>query len=237
MTGGYTVRGARRGNCFASPPMNLPRTFLAGLACVAALPFALHACGSSGLDNGDAGADATANPPSNDATADAGGSGDSGQNVGTDASDAGARDAGGDAGRDETDDGANDSGHDTAVDFGDAATAFGCEGGSPLPPDAGLPPAHICSFADGSADFPLFDKCCASSDDCAIGVYEFSCCGDTLALGLNKSQTQPFQAAVSQWMCAACGCAGRGMHTEDGEGGVADAGVRCDRGWCMTYAR
>jgi hypothetical protein len=226
--------------------MNSTRTSLAGLTSIPVLACALLACGSNGVDNADAGGeDATSNTSDHDATADGGGIGDSGQSKGLDAGEGGAPDTSvdashgdaGDSGFDASQADANDSGLDAGVESGDAAGALGCDGGAPLPPDAGLPPVHICSFADGSADFPLFDKCCVSSDDCAIGVYEFSCCGDTLALGFNKSQSSAFQAIVPQWTCAACGCAGRGMHTEDGEGGVVDAGVTCDRGWCMTYAR
>jgi hypothetical protein len=115
---------------------------------------------------------------------------------------------------------------------------FACDGGPALPADAALPPVHICSFgADGGKVFPLFDKCCVTASDCAFGIYMYSCCGDTLALGFNKSQAGAFDAKVAQWTCAACGCAGSGLHTEDGQQAVAEAGVRCDNGFCETFAR
>jgi hypothetical protein len=90
---------------------------------------------------------------------------------------------------------------------------------------------------DGGDVFPRFDKCCVTTSDCASGVYMYSCCGDTLAVGINKSQTGAFDAAVAKWACAACGCAGSGLHTEDGHQAVAEAGVRCDNGFCETFAR
>jgi hypothetical protein len=89
---------------------------------------------------------------------------------------------------------------------------------------------------DGGSDFPLFDKCCTTNADCAFGVYMFSCCGDTFALGYNASQGGAFQAAAAQWTCAACGCASGGLHTEDGKIGV-DAGVTCSGGYCMTFSQ
>jgi hypothetical protein len=55
--------------------------------------------------------------------------------------------------------------------------------------------------------------------------------------GLKASQTTAFDGKVSQWSCAACGCAGSGLHTEDGHQAVTDAGVRCDNGFCETFAR
>lgn len=120
---------------------------------------------------------------------------------------------------------------------GSDASAPGCDGRTPIPPDAGVPRPEGCSFRDDAAAFPMFDKCCATSDDCAVGVYEFLCCGDTFAMGFNKSQVGAFQATVAQWNCEGCGCPNGGQLTEDGVKGRADAGVRCDDGWCMTYAQ
>lgn len=219
--------------------MRLARSSLACLAYLVVLARGLVACGSTSADNADAGG--------GDATADTGGGVDqsAGRDTGIDSGiDSGAI-ANGDSGHDGPVDtgidagsgGNGDSGDDAIADSGDAATVFGCEGGPSLPPDAGLPPVHLCSYGDGSANFPLFDKCCGSSTDCAFGFYEYSCCGDRLALGYNKSQGSAFQAALAGWTCAACGCAGQGLHTEDGEGGVAEAGVKCENGWCVTYAK
>jgi hypothetical protein len=217
--------------------VNRAKLCLGSIACTTILAAAFLACGgSSGTDIPDGGGpDATANPSGDAASADTAPSHDATQDGSVDA-DAGAP---GDSGSDtHADSGAviSDSGS-PSTDASDAATAFACDGSALRPPDASVPPVHLCNFPDGGTEFPLFAKCCASTDDCALGVYQNSCCGDTFALGLNKSQVAAFQQAVANWSCAPCGCAGSGLHTEDGKLGVSDAGVKCDNGWCMSYAR
>lgn len=212
------------------------RAVLIGAVCVWAAGSFLVACGSGGSEN-------SGNP---DATAE--GSGDDGSSGaetggGTDAGNGGdggesenAAD-GGVAPGDASPDARRDGGGGIDADGGSDSGVFSCNGGPALPADAALPPVHICSFAaDGGNIFPLFDKCCVTSNDCAFGVYMYSCCGETLALGFNKSQTAAFDAKVAQWTCAPCGCAGSGLHTEDGQLAV-EAGVRCDNGFCETFAR
>lgn len=132
---------------------------------------------------------------------------------------------------------ADGSSSESGPEAGEDGAAPGCDGSASLPPDAGVPPPHICKFPDGGTDFPLFDKCCVTTEDCALGIYMYSCCGDTFAMGFNKSQQSAFQAVAAQWQCAACGCASGGQLTEDGKKGGGDAGVKCDNGWCMTYAQ
>jgi hypothetical protein len=247
------LRGVAARKLLQPAPMHVSRSRFAFFVYAALGIGCLCACGSSGADNADGGGsgDATANP-SGDA-ADTDGQGNLDQSSPRDGTmDAGSDSAAlaeGDSGRDSAvDTGIDasrdvdaDSPRDTATDSGDAAaeaaTPVACEGGAPLPTEAGQPAVHLCSYPDGSANFPLFDKCCVSDVDCTIGLWEFSCCGDRLAVGFNTSQTSAFQAALAGWSCAACGCAGQGLHTEDGVAGVADAGVKCDNGWCVTYAR
>ena len=217
------------------------RAILIGAVCVWGAGSFLLACGSGSSEGATGGnPDATAEGSGDDGSrgADTGGGtdarngGDGG--VSEDAADGGV--APGDASPDARRDGG--AGIDASPDGGSDSGVFSCNGGPALPADAALPPVHVCSFAaDGGKVFPLFDKCCVTSNDCAFGVYMYSCCGDTLALGFNKSQTATFDAKVGQWTCAACGCAGSGLHTEDGQQAVAEAGVRCDNGFCETFAR
>jgi hypothetical protein len=252
-TGDRAPRVTARRLLAARPPMHVSCSRFAFLVYAAFGIGCLCACGSSGADNADGGGsgDATASP-SGDATG-ADGQGDLDQSSPRDGTmDASAdsaapsegdsgRDSAVDAGTDASRDVGVDSARDAATDSSDAAaeatTPVACEGGAPLPIDAGQPAVHLCSYPDGGANFPLFDKCCVSNVDCTIGLWEFSCCGDRLAVGFNTSQTSAFQAALAGWSCAACGCAGQGLHTEDGVAGVTDAGVKCENRWCVTYAR
>jgi hypothetical protein len=226
------VRQWRRGG-----PLPSTRASLIAVVCVWAAGSFLEACGSGSPQSATGGnPDATATGSGDDGSSgadtgstDAGNGGDGG--VPEDAADGGV--ALGDA----SPDARRDGGAGIDADGGRDSGVFSCNGGPALPADAAFPPVHICSFAaDGGKVFPLFDKCCVTSNDCAFGVYMYSCCGDTLALGFNDSQTAAFDAKVAQWTCAACGCAGSGLHTEDGQQAVAEAGVRCDNGFCETFA-
>jgi hypothetical protein len=216
--------------------VNRARLCLGSIVCTTVLAAGFLACGGSGgTDVPDGGGpDATANAPGDAASADTASSHDATQEASV-ATDAGVP---GDTGSDrQADSGAVIGDSDSpSPDATDATTAIACDGSALRPADASVPPVHICNFPDGGAEFPLFAKCCASTDDCALGVYQNSCCGDTFAVGLNKSQLAAFQQAVSNWSCAPCGCAGSGLHTEDGKLGVSDAGVKCDNGWCMSHA-
>jgi hypothetical protein len=220
-------------------PLGSTWAVLIGAVCACAAGSILVACGSSGSATG-GNSDATAEGSGDDGSggADAGGGTDTGSGedggVSHDAADDAA--APGDGSVDARRDGG--AGIDASSEGGNDSGGFSCNGASALPADAALPPVHICSFAaDGGNVFPLFDKCCVTDNDCAFGVYMYSCCGDTLALGFNKSQTAAFDAKVAQWTCAACGCAGSGLHTEDGQQAVAEAGVHCKGGFCETFAR
>jgi hypothetical protein len=116
-----------------------------------------------------------------------------------------------------------------------------CGSRPPDPPDAGLPVGMGCGFPDGDAgpysgNFPLLAKCCATTSDCAIGVYEWICCGQTFAVGINAAEEGAFAAALAQWQCAGCACAAGGELAEDGKVGTPQTvTVSCDNGWCMTH--
>jgi hypothetical protein len=204
---------------------------LVGVVSVCAAGSFLAACGSSESGTG-GNLDATAETSSDDSSgADTGAGVETGSGI-----DAGVSPDAADSAVGAPGDASPDAG--PGAEGGTDSGVFACDGGPALPADAALPPVHICSFqADGGHVFPLFDKCCVTGSDCALGVYMYSCCGDTLALGFNKSQTAAFDDKVGQWACAACGCAGSGLHTEDGQQAVTDAGVRCDNGFCETFAR
>jgi hypothetical protein len=170
--------------------------------------------------------DATVGNPA-DGTTDHGSLG-SGDSTGGDLAAANAPDAGQDA---------SAGAEDAEIEAGMDAGTTGCGQRPPLPPDASPARTLGCSFSDGGTQFPLLDKCCLTNDDCTLGLYENVCCGNRFALGFNKSQAPAFHAALAQWTCAQCACPGApGPYVEEGEGGALDAGVRCDNGWCMTYA-
>src|SRR5689334_24890492 len=56
--------------------------------------------------------------------------------------------------------------------------------------------------------FPTFDKTCSIADDCAIGIHQTNCCGDTVAIGLAKPELTRFTAderiCVEQYPACAC---------------------------------
>ena len=111
-----------------------------------------------------------------------------------------------------------------------------CGGRPAWPPGVELPPEHGCGFGPSDARFPRLDKCCASDGDCALGIYQYSCCGDLLALGFRRDQQQRFDDATGRWSCALCACDGRGVNTEDGRYiGTTRPAVSCVAGYCMTY--
>ncbi|GAC1352444.1 MAG: hypothetical protein NVS3B20_04600 [Polyangiales bacterium] len=87
-----------------------------------------------------------------------------------------------------------------------------------------------------------FDKTCFGDSDCAFAVHQTSCCGDQIAIGFAKSQSEAF--SKTEPICRAtypgCGCASRGLTTEEGrpDGGLllnpADVTVACKAGKCTT---
>jgi hypothetical protein len=130
---------------------------------------------------------------------------------------------------------------------GNVCTASGqCESPDGGPPqDAGTPtcssgtvsPApQACAFTDAGASFPSFDNCCNSDTDCAVAAYQYICCGDVWAMGINVSAVSAFDNARADWACAGCACASGGIHTQDGQhsGGFATVAVSCIHGVCLT---
>ncbi len=63
-----------------------------------------------------------------------------------------------------------------------------------------------------------FDKTCKVDGDCTIGLRETSCCGDTYAMGIVKSEASAFAAneAICRRTYPGCGCASRGIETDEG---------------------
>jgi len=116
------------------------------------------------------------------------------------------------------------------------------------PTDAGAcqtgptnPSPIACGFpADGGlggTNFPSLSNCCLVDTDCVIAAYEYICCGDIFAAGLNGGQQASFDLAYGQWACAGCACASGGVHLQDGQsvGGLAEVAVSCIQGTCQTH--
>jgi len=91
--------------------------------------------------------------------------------------------------------------------------------------------------------FPSFDKSCTSSADCTVVVHTTDCCGDTIALGINKKEATAFGAAEAK--CGAtwpgCGCPSGPTRTDDGSAdtfvGPSAIGVTCQNGRCLSYLK
>ena len=86
-----------------------------------------------------------------------------------------------------------------------------------------------------------FDKSCGGDADCSFGIHQTSCCGDTHAVGYNKSQTKAFSdnEAICLRTYPGCGCASRGLETDEGrpESGFLTptaVKVNCVGGSCKT---
>jgi hypothetical protein len=98
------------------------------------------------------------------------------------------------------------------------------------------PPPGNCTTGTG---FPTFVKGCTNSDSCVIGYHQVDCCGTLIAIGINHSERDAFDAAEAAWeaTCPACGCAAQPTKTEDGRTGtMANITVTCDSGMCITHA-
>ena len=110
------------------------------------------------------------------------------------------------------------------------------------PPDGGSagadqsPPGVSCG--SGKEVFPTFDKQCASTSDCALGIHQIDCCGSHLEIGFNASEVGAFQAdeKACESMLPLCECDARETIAEDGKSPSAGHPivVTCDAGRCMT---
>jgi hypothetical protein len=129
------------------------------------------------------------------------------------------------------------------------AALFGCSGGSPEL--QAQRPSHQSTVGQTVSNgdiqcwpppevFPTFDKTCSADSDCDVGLNQIDCCGTLRAIGINVAERDRFDAAeaVCYEQYPPCGCAPRGVETEDDQVVYypGDVGVACTRGACLTYA-
>ncbi len=88
--------------------------------------------------------------------------------------------------------------------------------------------------------FPSFDKTCSADTDCEVALNQIDCCGTQRSIGINRSEDVRFSAAeqICEDQYPPCGCAGRGIDTEDGNTVRYrdDVGLACVDGACLTFA-
>jgi hypothetical protein len=99
---------------------------------------------------------------------------------------------------------AADAGSEAKADARDASAGADARDGAPFP---------ACAFVD------TLDRHCAVDGDCAVGIHQTDCCGNTFAVGLNRAERTKFDASEST--CAAsypgCGCPQGPTRTDSGE--------------------
>jgi hypothetical protein len=97
----------------------------------------------------------------------------------------------------------------------------------------------MSGMCGGGTPFPTtFDRGCTLPDNCVIGFHQVDCCGSLVAVGINHSQRDVFDAAEMTWdqTCPACGCAAQPTLAEDGKScAMAMVTVSCDTGMCTTH--
>jgi hypothetical protein len=98
-----------------------------------------------------------------------------------------------------TSDGPSDATGDSHID----ASTTDAEGGV----------SQACAFA------ATLDRECGSDGDCVIGIHQTDCCGDTAAIGMNRTERTKFDTAEPA--CSAsyprCGCPQGPTRTDSGE--------------------
>lgn len=125
------------------------------------------------------------------------------------------------------------------ITSGDAATEAAADSS---PTDTASDTPSLC-FTETVPSVPY--KVCSNDSDCMVGSHQTNCCGDTLMVGIAKSQAGDYGRCETAWekTFPGCGCASGPPHTEDGK--TIDFGttptVRCvDRtgssGICKTFA-
>lgn len=125
-----------------------------------------------------------------------------------------------------------DSGPPADVDAGPAGDDAG------PPPDLDAGPFVGCGFVD------TLDDSCTSDADCAYGIHQTDCCGNTFAVGFRTSERTRFE--TFEPMCQAtyplCGCPSGPTRTDSGESVLGDPDsirVACvssgPRRVCLTY--
>jgi hypothetical protein len=87
--------------------------------------------------------------------------------------------------------------------------------------------------------FPMFDKSCATANDCVIAVHTTDCCGNSLAMGINVADQAAFIAAeaICDSQYPPCDCPSGPTMAEDGNPVVnpMDLQVGCFESTCLTF--
>ncbi len=84
-----------------------------------------------------------------------------------------------------------DAGADAKIDARDAGTG-------PDARDGGSSPA--CAFVD------TLDRLCSVDGDCAVGIHQTDCCGNTFAIGFNKTERTKFDSSEPTCDASYPGC-------------------------------
>jgi len=113
--------------------------------------------------------------------------------------------------------------------------------------DAGAtaPAASVrCPWEQGTMPVKTvpYDKRCATTADCAIGLHLNDCCGQEIAMGVNKGSLALFTrdgGICGDEFGGLCDCATGGIVAEDGRMSKkpkgADIVVACTAGACVTH--
>jgi len=129
-----------------------------------------------------------------------------------------------------------DASNDVSPDVGDAASdrRTDARDANTDSGDGSVPP---CSFVE------TLDRRCTMDADCAIGIHQTDCCGNTLAIGFNFSQRERFDTLEPgcRMSYPGCGCPVGPTRTSTGETAfdIAAIKVACVTGGpikeCRTY--
>jgi hypothetical protein len=89
--------------------------------------------------------------------------------------------------------------------------------------------------------FPEFGDKCVSNNDCALVFHQVDCCGNQIAMGLNKNSMTDFKdaEAICSAQYPACGCPVGPYKADDGSmsNDKNDFSVSCsDASTCQTTA-
>ncbi len=78
--------------------------------------------------------------------------------------------------------------------------------------DADGGPLSSCNFVN------QLDRGCTSDTDCVVGIHQTDCCGNTAAIGMNRTEAR-FDALESTCQASypGCGCASGPTRTDSGE--------------------
>ena len=121
-----------------------------------------------------------------------------------------------------------------------ASLATGCddatEGTDGGGVDAALSDAGGADGGAGACVLPTLERGCAGTANCVVALHQIDCCGTFVAIGVNHSERDSFDAfeAACEATYPGCGCASRETMADDGTTGFGDPTVECLAGVCTT---